>query len=74
MVDSLRVGTAVNAAIKLVEADERRPDWAFSIIENLTVDEELAFAEILKDIKSTYHNGRSTTYWNIFKKHLDYYE
>jgi len=72
--DAMRVGVAVNEAMNLVEADEYRPDWAKAILSWLTHDEELAFAEILRDIHCEYHSGRKTTYWNVFKRHLEYYE
>ncbi len=72
--DAMRVGVAVNEAMNLVEADEYRPDWAEAIVSRLTLDEELAFAEILRDIVTTYESGRKTTYWNVFKRHLEYYE
>ena len=74
MPDPMTIGLAVNEAIRLVEEDEIRPDWARSILEPLSVDEELEFAEILRDLPSTYASGRKTTYWNIFKRHLEFYE
>ena len=73
MVDQMRVGMAVEAAMNLVESDDFRPGHAESIIEPLTFDEELAFAEILRDTITSRHNGRKTTYWNVFQRHLEYY-
>jgi len=73
-VDYQRVGLAVNEAISLVDADELRPDWAQGILDDLTHDEELAFMECLRDISTTYHSGRKTTYWNAFQRHLEYYD
>ena len=74
MADQMRIAMAVEEAISLVDADELRPDWAVKILDSLNHDEELEFAEILRDISTSYHSGRKTTYWNVFQRHLDYYE
>ena len=73
MVDQMRVGMAVEAAMNLVDSDDFRPGHAESIIDPLTIDEELAFADILRDMVTTYGSGRKTTYWNVFQRHLAYY-